>query len=274
MSAEIFFKQTGYNKGFGGSMHMTDISKGILGMNGIVGPSFLLAAGAAYSAKVRDSKQVAVAFGGDGSVNNGWYYGALRNAALYKLPLIAVVENNGYQIAHRQELTNSLIDLHNFGAGLEIQHEAANGMDALAVYAVAKRAVARARAGEGPTLIETKTYRFYDHAGLAGAKPGVLGAFGLPYRSDSEVRAWIAEDPIPKMRAQLIANGILTNAEADAIAADIKTRVAQSIDFAQKSPAPAQDAGLENVFANEKVAATQFLESWPTRVKVAAAQPT
>jgi pyruvate dehydrogenase E1 component alpha subunit len=261
MSAEIFFKETGYNKGFGGSMHMTDISKGILGMNGIVGPSYLLAAGAAYSAKVRKTKQVAVAFGGDGAVNNGWYYSALRNAALYKLPLIAVVENNGYQIAHRQELTNSLINLHNFGAGLEIQHEAANGMDALAVYAVAKRAVDRARAGEGPTLIETKTYRYYDHSGLAGAKPGVLGAFGLPYRSDMELRAWLAEDPIPKLRTQLIGGGILTAAQADAIEADIKKRVAQSIEFAQKSPSPAREAGLENVFASTKVAATQFLKS-------------
>jgi len=261
MSAEIFFKQTGYNKGFGGSMHMTDVSKGILGMNGIVGPSYLLAAGAAYSAKVRGTRQVAVAFGGDGAVNNGWYYSALRNAALYKLPLIAVIENNGYQIAHRQELTNSLVNLHDFGAGLEIPHEAANGMDALAVYAVAKRAVERARAGGGPTLIETKTYRFYDHSGLAGAKPGVLGAYGLPYRSDTELRAWLAEDPIPKMRAQLIAGGILTNAQADAIGAEIKTRVAQSIDFAQKSPAPPRDAGLEHVFADAKVAATQFLKS-------------
>ena len=119
----------------------------------------------------------------------------------------------------------------------------------------------RARAGEGPTLIETKTYRYYDHSGLAGAKPGVLGAFGLPYRSDMELRAWLAEDPIPKLRTQLIGGGILTAAQADAIEADIKKRVAQSIEFAQKSPSPAREAGLENVFASTKVAATQFLKS-------------
>ena len=259
MSAELFFRQTGYNKGFGGSMHITDASKGILGMNGIIGPQYLFAAGAAYSAKVRGTQQVAVAFGGDGSVNNGWYYSGLRNAALYKLPMIAVIENNGYQISMPQQRTNSMINLHNFGAGLEIQHEAVNGMDVMAVYAVARRAVERARAGEGPTLIEAKTYRYYDHAGLAGAKPGVLGAFGLPYRSDSEVRAWIAEDPIPKMRRQLIANSILTDEEADAIEAEMKTLVADSIEAARIAPAPLQDAALGHVFADSLVSASQFI---------------
>lgn len=259
MSAELFFKETGYNKGYGGSMHMTDASKGILGMNGIIGPQYLFAAGAAYGSKVRGTKQVAVAFGGDGSVNNGWYYSGLRNAALYKLPMIGVVENNGYQVSMAQEVTNPLINLHGFGAGLDIPHEAVNGMDVMAVYNVAKRAVARARAGEGPTLIETKTYRYYDHSGLSGAKPGVMGSFGLPYRSDSEVRAWIAEDPIPKLRSQLVANGILTEKEADAIVAKVKAEVAESVDFARKSPAPAPESGLKNVFAGMTVHPSQFL---------------
>ena len=259
MSAELMFKETGYNKGFGGSMHITDASRGILGMNGIIGPQYLFAAGAAYSAKVRGTGQVAVAFGGDGSVNNGWYYSGLRNAALYKLPMIAVVENNGYQMSMPQQRTNSLINLHNFGAGLEIPHEAVNGMDVMAVYAVAQRAVERARAGEGPTLIETKTYRYYDHAGLAGAKPGVLGAFGLPYRSDSEVRAWIAEDPIPKLRRQLVANSVITEEEADATEAEIKQLVAASIDAARAAAHPQQDAALANVFADSLVKPSQFI---------------
>ena len=259
MAAELFFRETGYNKGFGGSMHITDASKGILGMNGIIGPQYLFAAGAAYAAKVRGTQQVAVAFGGDGSVNNGWYYSGLRNAALYKLPMIAVVENNGYQISMPQDRTNSMINLHNFGAGLEIQHEAVNGMDVMAVYTVAKRAVERARNGEGPTLIETKTYRYYDHAGLAGAKPGQLGAFGLPYRSDSEVRAWIAEDPIPRMRRQLVANSIFTEEDADAMEAEVKLLVAQSIELARKAPPPKQEAALSHVFAGSDVHASQFI---------------
>ncbi|MEC7760646.1 MAG: thiamine pyrophosphate-dependent dehydrogenase E1 component subunit alpha [Pseudomonadota bacterium] len=259
MSAEIFFRETGYNRGFGGSMHITDVSKGILGMNGIIGPQFLFAAGAAYSAKVRGTEQVAVAFGGDGSVNNGWYYSGLRNAALYGLPMIAVVENNGYQMSMPQQNTNSLQNLHDFGAGLKIAHEAVNGMDVMAVYAVAKRAVERARAGEGPTLIEAKTYRYYDHAGLAGAKPGVMGAFGLPYRSDAEVRAWIAEDPIPKLRRQLVANSVMTDDEAQAMEDEVKALVAETIEAARQAPSPKAEAGLEHVFAGMTVSPSQFM---------------
>lgn len=259
MSAELFFKEGGYNRGFGGSMHITDVSKGILGMNGIIGPQYLFAAGAAYSAKVRGSGQVAVAFGGDGSVNNGWYYSGLRNAALYKLPMIAVIENNGYQMSMPQQRTNNLINLHEFGAGLDVAHEAVNGMDVMAVYAVAKRAVERARNESLPTLIECKTYRYYDHAGLAGARPGELGAFGLPYRSDAEVRAWIAEDPIPKLRRQLVANGILTEEAADAIVAEEDALVQASLDFARQSPAPGQQDGLNHVFADMAVAPSQFI---------------
>jgi pyruvate dehydrogenase E1 component alpha subunit len=259
MTAEMYFRETGYNKGFGGSMHLTDASKGILGMNGIIGPQFLIAAGAGYSAKVRGTKQVAMAFGGDGSVNNGWYYSGLRNAVLYKLPLVVIIENNGYQINMPQERTNALRDLANFGAGLQIPHETVNGMDVTAVYAVAKRAVERARDGGGPSLIEAKTYRFYDHSGLAGAKPGVLGAFGLPYRTDSEVRAWIAEDPIPKFRRQLVANKVLTEEEADKIETDIKAMVAESIELARAAPKPSPDAALAHVFADMKVPASQFL---------------
>src|SRR5690606_17005157 len=133
--------------------------------------------------------------------------------------------------------------------GLEIPYETVNGMDVMAVYTVAKRAVDRARNGGGPTLIETKTYRYYDHSGLAGAKPGVLGAFGLPYRSDAEVRAWIAEDPIPKFRRQLVANKVLTEEEADKIETDVKAMVAESIELARAAPKPNPEAGLEHVFA-------------------------
>ena len=154
MSAEMFMKETGYNFGYGGSMHLTDISKGILGMNGIIGPQYLLAAGAAYSAKVRGTKQVAMAFGGDGSVNNGWYYSGLRNAKLYNLAFVAVIENNGYQISMPTERTNAVKDLAQIGAGLEIPFEIVDGNDALAMYAVAKRAVDRAREGGGPSIIE------------------------------------------------------------------------------------------------------------------------
>lgn len=258
MSAEIWFKSTGYNKGYGGSMHITDVSKGILGMNGIVGSSHILAAGAAYGIKVRGTKQVAVAFGGDGSVNQGWFYDALRNGALYKLPLVIIIENNGWQVSNPTENTNPLRDLATLAKGFEVPGYVVDGQDVLAVYAVTKQAVDRARNGEGPTLIEAKTYRFYDHAMFAGAKVGQFGAFGLPYRSDKDVHAWIANDPIEKFRATLIALGVLTNEQADEMVQKVKDEVLASFEYARQSPDPDEDAGLANVYAEGKVAASQF----------------
>lgn len=259
MSAEIFFRETGYNKGFGGSMHITDVSKGILGMNGIVGPSHLLAAGAAYGIKVRGTQQVAMSFGGDGSVQNGWFWAALRNAALYNLPLICVIENNFFQISMPVERTISIKDLSQIGLGLGIPSETVDGNDVLAVYDVAKRAVDRARNGGGPTLIEAKTYRWYDHAGFAGAQAGSHGAFGLPYRSDREVRAWMAKDPIARFRETLVWNSVLTEERAQQIEQEVIEEVAESVEYARNSAPPKPDAALSHVFAEGQVKATQFL---------------
>lgn len=258
MSAEIFFRETGYNKGYGGSMHITDLSKGILGMNGIVGVSHILGAGAANGIKVKGTKQVAVAFGGDGSVNNGWFYSALRNAALYKLPFISIIENNGFQVSMPAEKCNPHGDLSKIAAGCNVPGYTVDGQDAFAVHAVMSEAVARARAGEGPTLIECKTTRFYDHAGMAGAKPGVLGAFGLPYRTDADVRAWIANDPLPKFKNAIVAMGHLTEETATQLEADIKKQVADSIEFARQSPKPNEQQGLSNVYAQGSVAPAQM----------------
>ena len=126
------------------------------------------------------------------------------------------------------------------------------------MYGVMKHAVDRARNGEGPTLIEAKTYRFYDHAGLSGAKSGVLGAFGLPYRSDKDLMAWIANDPLPKFRNTLVAIGALTQKQADEMEADVKKQVAESIEFARNSPKPQQDRGLSNVYAQGSVSPSQM----------------
>jgi pyruvate dehydrogenase E1 component alpha subunit len=150
-------------------------------------------------------------------------------------------------------------DLADFAIGMQIPAEVVDGMDVLAMYSVMKRAVERARAGQGPTLIEAKTYRFYDHSGLAGAKPGVLGAFGLPYRSDSENHAWMAKDPIATHRRQLIAQGILTDEQATQMENDVKQLVADSIEFARRGTPPQPDAGLEHVYATGRVAASQFV---------------
>lgn len=258
MSAEMFMRQAGLNGGYGGSMHLTDVGKGILGMNGIIGPSYLLSAGAAYGIKVRGTKQVAMAFGGDGSVQNGWFWAAQRNAKLYNLPLISIIENNGWQITMPTERTIAVRNLNQTVAGLEIPNETVDGNDILAVHAVAKRAVERTRSGGGPTVIEAKTTRWYDHSGMAGAKAGVSGAFGLPYRPDRDVRAAIANDPIAKFRAYLISMNVLTEAHADQLVSDVKAKVAASLDFARQSPKTNGERGVFNVFAQGAVPASQF----------------
>lgn len=264
MSAEIFFKQTGYNKGFGGSMHITDASLGILGMNGIVGAAWYIAAGAAYAAKLRGTKQVAIGFGGDGASNSVYYFSALRNAWNYKLPYVAVVENNFWQISIPMASNVPGGNASTYSKGLPIPSVTVDGNDLAEVFAAAKDAVDRARAGGGPSVIEAVTYRWYDHAGFAGAKAGVDGAFGLPYRSDAEVKKWMARDPIPLYRQFLLDRKLFTEEELAKIETDAQKAVDASIEFARTSPNVKPEDGLLNVFASGSVEPTQFLNGKPT----------
>jgi pyruvate dehydrogenase E1 component alpha subunit len=264
MSAEIFFKQTGYNKGFGGSMHITDASLGILGMNGIVGAAWYIAAGAAYGAKIRGTKQVAVGFGGDGAANSVYYFSALRNAWNYKLPFVAVVENNFWQIAI--PMASNIIggNASTYTKGLPIPSVTVDGNDVAEVFAATNEAVARARAGFGPSVIEAMTYRWYDHAGFAGAKVGVDGAFGLPYRPDSDVRMWMTRDPIPRFKAFLLDRKLFTEEELTKIETDAQKAVDTSVEFARKSPLTKPEDAVLNVYAKGSVEPTQFLNGKPT----------
>lgn len=258
MSAEIFFKATGYGKGYSGSMHLTDLSKSILGMNGIVGASWYIAAGAAYGALVRKSKQVAVAFGGDGAANSVYYFSAVRNAANMKLPAIFVIENNFQQQGIAMATVTPTKTLADYTKGLNVPSFTIDGNDITSVYATTKDALDRARAGAGPTVIEALTFRFYDHAGTAGAKVGVDGAFGLPYRSDEAVRAWMGRDPITRYKTFLLEKNLATADELTKIETDAQAAVDASIEFARSSPDPKPSDGLLNVYAKGSVAATQF----------------
>jgi len=253
MLAEITHKATGYCKGYGGSLHITDMRLGILGMNGIVGASHLFAAGAAYGIKVKGTDQVAVSFGGDGSLQNHFFTSAANSAAAWKLPWIAVIENNGYQIWVRSADVYGITDLARRAEGFGIEGRVVDGNDVLAVYAVAKQAVDKARAGGGPTVIECKTYRWYDHYGVSGAKIGVDGAFGLGYRSDRELRDWMAKDPIPRFRRFLVAEKILTEQRADEIVEEVRKSVEDAVEFAAAQPPPKPEDGLLNVFAQGAV---------------------
>jgi pyruvate dehydrogenase E1 component alpha subunit len=253
MLAEITHKATGYCKGYGGSLHITDVSLGILGMNGIVGAAHLFGAGAAYGIKVKGTDQVVVSFGGDGSLQNSFFTSGANAAAAWKLPWIAVIENNGYQIWVRARDVYATADLAQRGHGFGIEGRVVDGNDVLAVYNAARYAVEKARKGGGPTVIECKTYRWYDHYGAGGARIGVDGAFGLGYRSDQELRDWMAKDPIRRFRDYLTAEKVLSPERADAIRDDVAKAVEDAVAFAAAQPVPKPEDGLRNVFAQGSV---------------------
>lgn len=253
MLAEITHKATGYCKGYGGSLHITDISLGILGMNGIVGAAHLFAAGAAYGIKVKGTDQIAVSFGGDGSLQNSFFTSAANAASAWKLPWIAVIENNAFQIWVRSSDVYGTQDLARRADGFGIEARVVDGNDVLSVYSVAKYAVEKARAGNGPTVIECKTYRWYDHYGAGGARIGVDGAFGLGYRSDRELRDWMAKDPIVRFRKFLVSEKVLTEERAEEIVAEVRQAVEDAAKFAEAQPVPKPEDGLLNVFAEGSV---------------------
>jgi len=253
MLAEITHKATGCCKGYGGSLHITDMKLGILGMNGIVGASHLMGAGAAYGIKVKGTDQVVVSFGGDGSIQGSFFTSAANSAATYKLPWICVIENNQFQIWVRCSDVYAIKDIARRADGYGIEGRVIDGNDVLAVYNVAKDAVEKARAGDGPTVIECKTYRWYDHYGTSGAQAGIDGAFGLGYRSDRELRQWMARDPIPRFRQFLVDEKVLTEERAYKIVEEVKQAVEEAAEFAQAQPLPKPEDGLLNVFAEGSV---------------------
>ena len=261
MSAEILHRATGYNKAFGGSMHITDISKHILGANGIVGASFYLAAGAGLHARARGTKQVAVAFYSDGAASSPYYFSAVRSSLNNKVPVLFVCENNFYADGGgpvgRSSPTKWISD---YTRGLGLPHYLVDGNDITAVFAATHEAAAWARAGHGPSVIEAVTYRWYDHAGLAGAKAGQEGAFGLGYRTDEEVRLWMARDPIQRYREWLLAKELTTDAELGAIDKQVQAAVNASFESARHSPLPDPAAGLLYAYPGGPAAAeaTQF----------------
>jgi acetoin:2,6-dichlorophenolindophenol oxidoreductase subunit alpha len=258
MSAEIFFKESGYNKGYGGSMHITDMSKGIMGMNGIVGASYYMAAGAALRGMVRGTKQVAVAFFGDGASASPYYFSAVRSSANQKVPVIYVAENNFQYMGIPMARTVPTKYIAEYTKGLGIPHHIVDGNDVSAVYAAANEAVEWARAGNGPSVIEGITYRWYDHSGFSGSRQGEDGAFRIPYRTDDEVRAWMSRDPITRYKTWLVARGVATDQEIESVDQQVRDAVNESVRFARAGRDPAAEAGLQHTYAASAAEATQF----------------
>ncbi|MCL6609174.1 MAG: thiamine pyrophosphate-dependent dehydrogenase E1 component subunit alpha, partial [Geminicoccaceae bacterium] len=188
MMAELMGRAPGTSQGKGGSMHIADFAVGMLGANGVVAANIGIAAGAAHAIRLLGGDRIVCCIFGDGAVNRGPFLEGLNWAAVYRLPVLFVCEDNGFAATTRtRELTAGEGPLARARA-LGIEGETIDGNDVLAVYEVARYAVDKARAGGGPTVIECKTYRWYDHYGVGGAKIGVDGAFGLGYRSDRELR--------------------------------------------------------------------------------------
>ncbi len=258
MTAEMLWRKTGSNKGYGGSMHLFDGSLNILGANGIVGAGGFFGAGAGWLAKVKGTKQVAVVFWGDSAQNNPYAFSAVKGASLYKFPTVFVIQNNFQGIANPIATTSPSPWTADYYMGLGIPCVVIDGNDVTAAYAAAKEAVERARAGEGPSVIEMVTWRWFDHYGLAGCKVGVDGAFGLPYRTDDEVKNWISREPIGRYETWLIERGIFTRSDLDTIKQQVKGEVDESVQFARASPLTRPEDGNRNSYKTDIVPATQF----------------
>ena len=241
MYAELFGRVDGYNKGRGGSMHISNMDAGMLGANGIVAAGPPIAVGAAFSNKFRKTQHVAVPFFGDGATNEGAFHEAANMAAVFKLPVVFVCENNGYGEFTPQAQHQAIKDVADRAAGYGMPGVVCDGMDAVAVWEAAGEAIERARNGDGPTLLECKTYRFVDHVGLRG--------IGLKYRTDEELLEWQKRDPIKLMEERLREMGILDEAQIEAIHKEVLDEIAEAIEFAENSPQPDPANLLDDVYS-------------------------
>jgi len=239
MMAELFGKKTGYCKGKGGSMHIADTDIGILGANGIVGAGIPLAGGAALSARMRGTDQVVICFLGDGASNRGTFHEGVNLAAVWQLPVVYVIENNLYAEKTRIADTYRLPNLSDRAGAFGIPDVTVDGNDVVAVYEAVGEAVARARRGDGPTLVECKTYRIHGH----------FEGDPQTYKPKGEVEEWKKKDPIDSFRKRLLEMGVLSEEQVEAIGTEIAGEIEQAVTFARESPFPAPEEALEDVFA-------------------------
>lgn len=239
--AELFGRATGCSRGRGGSMHLFSPEVGMMGTSGIVGPCILQATGAGYSFKLLKTDKVGVAFFGDGASNNGAFHEGLNLAAIYQLPTVFICENNQFatEIAITYATRNP--DIWTKAASYGMPGVCVDGNDVIAVYEAAREAVARARSGGGPTLIECKTYRTRAHA--EGMRDG-------GYRSTEDVDKWKLRDPIKMLAGAVVADGGITQVELDRVVAEVKAAIDDAVEFAKNSPYPDGATATEHIFAS------------------------
>ena len=239
MMAELLGKATGYCKGKGGSMHIADVDAGILGANGIVGGGIGLATGAALAAQLAAREEVTLCFFGDGALNQGVLHESANLAAIWKLPVVYLCENNQYAMSARADQFTSVADPAVRATAYGFPGVSCDGMDVFAVYRTVADAVTRARAGRGPSLVVCVTYRFLGHH---------VGD-PLNYRDKAEVDVWRARDPIERLRRELIARGMLSADQARAVEAEVTQEIEAAVAFAKASPEPEVGALMEDVYA-------------------------
>lgn len=242
MMAELFGKATGYCKGRGGSMHIADASRGILGANGIVGAGHDIALGAGLSAQYKGTDQVCICFFGDASTNQGTFHESLNMASVWKLPVVYVCENNGYGISVSQKRHQAIKDVADRGTAYNIPGVVVDGNDVFAVAEASAEAIKRAREGKGPTIVECKTYRQRGH----------FEGDPSTYKPKEEQEAWIKKDPIPRLEKYMLENEILDDKELALLQADIDKEIKEAVDFADNSPLPELHNAVEDVYCDMK----------------------
>ncbi len=236
--AELYGKETGTTKGKGGSMHIFDKEKNFIGGHGIVGAQIPLGAGIAFAEKYKGTQNLCMCYFGDGAVRQGALHEAFNMAMTWKLPVIFIVENNGYAMGTSVARTSNVRELYTIGESYDMPAEPVDAMDVEMVHEAVKRAADRARAGEGPTFLEFKTYRFRGHSMSDPQK----------YRTKDEVEEWKSRDPLELCRHRILTNGIATEAELEEIDNRVKAKVEEAVKFAEESPFPKAETAFDDIY--------------------------
>jgi pyruvate dehydrogenase E1 component alpha subunit len=239
MMAELLGRATGYSGGKGGSMHIADMDKHMLGANGIVGGGIGLATGAALTAHLQKTGSVAICFFGDGALEQGILHETTNLAAIWKLPVVYVCENNQYAMSARSDWSIAGGDPARRAAGYGIPGVTVDGMDLFAVHAAAREFVARARRGDGPAYLVCDTYRYHGHH--AGDP--------LNYREKEEVDRWRLLDPIERVKRVAIERGAMSGADMDELERRIAAQIEEAVEFAKNSPEPTLDQLMTDIYA-------------------------
>ncbi len=239
--AELFGKATGVSKGKGGSMHMFDKEKHFFGGHGIVGGQIPLGAGIGFAEKYQGTDNLCITYMGDGAVRQGAFHEALNMAMYYKTPVIFVIENNGYAMGTSVKRTSNVTELYTLGEAYDMPSKAVDAMNVEEVHNAVEEAAARARKGDGPTLLEFRTYRFKGHSMSDPAK----------YRTKEELEEYKGKDPIEQVRATILEKKHATEDELDELDKKIKARVKEAVAFSEESDWPSVDEVYKDVYAQE-----------------------